>query len=416
MFLNVVFALSRCMKVYSHSRLSCYEQCPNKFKLKYIDKVKTEVEQSVEAFLGSRVHETLEKLYQDLQFKKINTLENLLDFLRNEWQKNWSDNIVIVKEEYGQKNYLKMGEQYVTDYYNRYEPFDQERTIALEDRILIDLDGSGEYKLQGFIDRLVEVKDGFYEIHDYKTNSRLPLPDYIKNDRQLALYAIGVKERYPDAKSVRLVWHFLKFDKEIDSTRTDEELEQLKKDTIDLIDTIEDADSYPCNPSRLCDWCEFKPICKQWSHLYKIREKPENEYLDDSGVKLVNRYAELKQKKKHLTLDLYAEIEKVEEALIKFAEKENVDVVFGDKNKVRIKEYEHFKSPSKHSKDRERLIQLLKDRGRWNDVVQLDTSTLNKIIRDKQWDQELLDMLEEYVKLEQSKRLYPSKTVESMKK
>lgn len=222
MFLNVVFALSRCMKVYSHSRLSCYEQCPNKFKLKYIDKVKPEVEQSVEAFLGSRVHETLEKLYQDLQFKKMNTLEDLLDFLRNEWQKNWSDDIVIVKEEYGQKNYLKMGEQYVTDYYNRYEPFDQERTIALEDRILIDLDGSGEYKLQGFIDRLVEVKDGFYEIHDYKTNSRLPLPEYIKNDRQLALYAIGVKERYPDAKSVRLVWHFLKFDKEIDSTRTDE--------------------------------------------------------------------------------------------------------------------------------------------------------------------------------------------------
>jgi len=198
------------MKLYSHSRLSCYEQCPNKFKLKYIDKVKTEVEQSVEAFLGSRVHETLEKLYQDLQFKKINTLENLLDFLRNEWQKNWSDNIVIVKEEYGQKNYLKMGEQYVTDYYNRYEPFDQERTIALEDRILIDLDGSGEYKLQGFIDRLVEVKDGFYEIYDYKTNSRLPLLEYIKNDRQLALYAIGVKEQYPDAKSVRLVWHFLK--------------------------------------------------------------------------------------------------------------------------------------------------------------------------------------------------------------
>lgn len=404
------------MKVYSHSRLSCFEQCPNKFKLKYIDRVKTEVEQSVEAFLGSRVHETLEKLYQDLQFKKTNTLEDLLDFLRNEWQKNWSDNIVIVKEEYGQDNYLKMGEQYVTDYYNRYKPFDQERTIALEDRILIDLDGSGEYKLQGFIDRLTEVKDGFYEIHDYKTNSRLPLPEYIKNDRQLALYAIGVQERYPDAESVRLVWHFLKFDKEIDSTRTDEELEQLKKDTIDLIDTIEGAKSYPANPSRLCDWCEFKPICKQWSHLYKIKEKPENEYMSDSGVKLVNRYAELKQKKKQITLDLYAEIEKVEEALIKFAEKENVDVIFGDKNKVRIKEYERFKSPSKHSKERERLIQLLKDRGRWNDVVQLDTSALNKIIQDKQWDRELLDMLEEYVKLEQSKRLYLSKTVESVKK
>jgi len=31
------------MSVYSHSRLSCYEQCPQKYKLKYLDKVETEV-------------------------------------------------------------------------------------------------------------------------------------------------------------------------------------------------------------------------------------------------------------------------------------------------------------------------------------------------------------------------------------
>jgi len=52
--------------VYSHSKLSCYEQCPQKYKLQYIDKVETEIEESVEAFMGVRVHETLEKLYRDL--------------------------------------------------------------------------------------------------------------------------------------------------------------------------------------------------------------------------------------------------------------------------------------------------------------------------------------------------------------
>lgn len=50
------------MPIYSHSRLSTFEQCPNKYKLHYIDKVETEAEQSIEAFLGSRAHETLEKL------------------------------------------------------------------------------------------------------------------------------------------------------------------------------------------------------------------------------------------------------------------------------------------------------------------------------------------------------------------
>jgi len=397
------------MKVFSHSRLSCYEQCPQKYKLKYVDRVETEVEQSVEAFLGSMVHETLEKLYRDIGYQKLNTLEELLEFFHDEWKKNWDDSIVIVKEEYGPENYIKMGEKFITDYYKKYQPFDQGKTISLEERILIKLDDSGDYKLQGFIDRVMESKEGYYEVHDYKTNSRLPLAEYLDNDRQLALYAIGVKERYPDVKDVRLVWHFLAFDKEIDSTRTDEELEELKRKTIELIDKIESDEKYPAKTSILCDWCEFKPICRQWSHLYVIKEKPENEYLNDPGVKLVDRYVELTQKKKQVTLDLYAELEKLEEALINFSEKEGVDVVFGSKNKVRVKETEQNKFPTKHSKERERLVQLLKDHGKWDEVVQLDTSALNKIIQAKQWDSELLDILTEYVKLEKSKRLYLSK-------
>ena len=86
-----------------------------------------------------------------------------------------------------------------------------------------------------------------------------------------------------------------------------------------------------------------------------------------------------------------------------------MDVVFGSKNKVKIKEIERNKFPAKHSKEREMLVQLLKDREKWDDVVQLDATALNKIIQEKQWDNELLDILDEYVKLEKSKRLYLSK-------
>jgi MoaA/NifB/PqqE/SkfB family radical SAM enzyme len=90
----------------------------------------------------------------------------------------------------------------------------------------------------------------------------LPSLEDIKKDRQLALYSIGVRERYFDVKDVRLVWHFLKFDKEIDSTRTDDELEEIKKNTIHLIDVIESAEEFPANPSLLCNWCRFKSICR----------------------------------------------------------------------------------------------------------------------------------------------------------
>ncbi len=397
------------MTIYSHSRLSCFEKCPQKFKLNYIDKVETESEESIEAFLGSRVHETLEKLYKDLTFHKENSLDELITYFHNIWDENWDNSIVIVKEEYGPDNYLKMGEKFISDYYKRYHPFDQGRIISIEERILIDLDSDGDYQLQGYIDRLTENGDGFYEIHDYKTNSRLPLPEYIENDRQLALYAIGVKDRYPDCKDVRLVWHFLAFDKEIDSTRTDEDLEALKKETIGLIDRIESEEKFEANPSYLCDWCEFKPVCSQWAHLYKIREKPENEYMKDSGVKLVNRYAELKDKKKEFNNEVDDELEKIEEALVDFSKKEDVDVVFGTENKVKIKEYERCKFPSKNSDNRKKLIGIIKKHGRWEEVNQLDTSALNKIVLEKIWGEDLLEVLKEYVELDSSKRFYVSK-------
>ena len=133
------------MTVYSHSRLSTFEQYPHKFKLHYIDKVKTEVEESVEAFMGVRVHETLEKLYSNLRYQKKNTLEELIGFLDDEWEKNWNEAIVIVKKQYNSDNYLSMARKFVTDYYKKYDPFDQTKTIAIEERILINPDESGDY-------------------------------------------------------------------------------------------------------------------------------------------------------------------------------------------------------------------------------------------------------------------------------
>jgi putative RecB family exonuclease len=400
------------MTVYSHSRLSCYEQCPQKFKLQYIDKIETEEEQTVEAFLGIRVHETLEKLYRDLAHQKTDTLEELLDFFSNEWTANWTDDIIIVKEGYQADNYRNMGRKYLTDYYRRYQPFDQDKTVALEERIKISLDDEGKYKLQGYIDRLTETRDGHYEIHDYKTNSRLPLVEYLRSDRQLALYMIGVKNLYPDVKDVRLVWHFLKFDKEIDSTRTDEELLRLKKDTIQLIDTIEQDERFEAHPGFLCDWCEYHSCCPQWSHLHMIQEKPANEYLKDTGVVLVNQYAEIKSTQKHANLQWDAQLEKLEGALTMFAEKEHVEVVFGSKNKVRVSDNEKYSFPNKNTKEREQLEKVLQKYGRLQEVSQLDTSALGKVIQENSWEPEVLEALGKYVEVERKKRFYLSKIKE----
>lgn len=401
------------MTVYSHSRLSCYEQCPQKYKFKYVDKVETEVEETIETLLGVCVHKTLEKLYRDLMHQKMNSLDDLLSFLKKEWNKKPLDNIIIVNNEYTEDNYFKMAEKYIIDYYKRYYPFNQGKTIALEERIEINLDENKEYKLQGYIDRLTETNDGFYEIHDYKTNAHLPLADYIKNDRQLALYMIGVKNNYPDVKHVKLIWHFLKFDKEVDSTRTEDELEQLKIDTIKIIDQIENEKEYKSKPGYICEWCEYQSICKEWAHLYTIRDKTLNEYMNDPGVKLVEKYAELKNKQKKLNDEIENEIKKIEEAIIKYTEKESISCVYGSKYKVRVKTNERYIYPSKHSKERKQLEDTLKKQGLLDEVTQLDTSALSRILEEKKHDKNLMETLTRYINIEQTKRLYLSRNNEN---
>ncbi|MDI6846268.1 MAG: PD-(D/E)XK nuclease family protein, partial [Candidatus Saccharicenans sp.] len=55
---------------YSHSKLSTFENCPLKFKLAYIDEIRVE-EEGIEAFLGSRFHQAMEKLYSELPFRTM---------------------------------------------------------------------------------------------------------------------------------------------------------------------------------------------------------------------------------------------------------------------------------------------------------------------------------------------------------
>jgi putative RecB family exonuclease len=110
------------MPTYSHSQLSTYEHCPHQYKLAYIDKIEVETE-GIEAFMGSRVHDALEKLYRDLKVTKLNPLEDLIQFYHQVWEKNWNGMIQIVRKGYTAEDYRRLGEKCLTDYYHRNFPF-----------------------------------------------------------------------------------------------------------------------------------------------------------------------------------------------------------------------------------------------------------------------------------------------------
>lgn len=380
------------MQTFSHSRISCFEQCPLKFKFNYIDKVETEIEETVEAFLGSRVHEALEKLYKDLKFQKLRSLKELLAFFNSEWKKNWNDAIVIVRNEYDQENYRKMGEKFITDYYNRYKPFNHSKTIGLETQRTVDL--NNKYKIHVRIDRLALTEDNVYEIHDYKTSNSLPTQDYLDNDRQLAIYAYGIKKMYPDAKKVRLIWHFLAFDKEMSSERTPEQLEDLRKEVIESIEKIEAEKEFPSSVSTLCDWCEFQSICPEWKHKFKTEKLEPNEYLEEDGVNLVNEFAEAKEEHDKICY----KIEKIRDALIEYAKKENVNSVFGSDVKASIKHYPKLSFPKKGEPFQEDFFEVVKKIGLWDKLATVDVYELAKMINRGELHGDLMKLLERFIR------------------
>ena len=384
------------MTSYSHSRLGTFQQCRYKYKLQYVDKIKVKTPTTIEAFMGNLVHEALEKLYKDLKYQKLNSKEDLLSFFKDSWEKTWDDNILIANREYSKENYGDMGIKFISDYYDHYKPFDSLKTVGLETEDRLDLENGNQYHVR--IDRLACDSEGSYYVCDYKTNNRLKAQGELDEDRQLAMYSLWVRKNFRDCKSVKLVWYFLAFDKEMVSERSDEQLQKLKVDTESLIKEIESCTDFPTNVTALCDWCVFKPMCPAWKHEFEINEKTPETMKEDDGVKLVDELSEIDVKEK----ELKKRKEEIKSSLVAFAQQKEIDVVHGSGKRASVKPYERIVYPE----DKAEFIKLLKDKGLYEDLSTLSYPRLNSAIQKRQVDKEVIDRTstETYYRISLSKK------------
>jgi putative RecB family exonuclease len=396
------------MPTYSHSQLSTYETCPHQYKLAYIDKIEVETE-GIEAFMGSRVHEALEKLYRDLKVTKLNTLEELLNFYHQSWEKNWNDMIQIIRRDYSAEDYRRLGEKCITDYYKRYHPFDHGKTLGLEEYIYFPLEEEKNYWIRGFIDRLTLVDSSVLEIHDYKTSNRLPTQEDVNSDRQLAFYQMGVAEKWKGIQEVRLIWHYLTFDTEIHSSRTPDQLHTLCEVTLELIRRIETDREFLPKEGPLCDWCDYQGFCPKRKHLIAVGSLPSNEYLNEEGVVLVNQYVELKEKKRLLNEEVDVELAKIEEALYAYAQREELEAIFGSDHVAKIKIEMKEKYPLKGDPNRKLLDEIVKKAGKWMEVSDLNPWMLPRIVGRGGWPPSLVTKVKGFSTVEESRSITVSK-------
>jgi len=97
------------MRIHSHSSLGSFENCPRQYWYQYIGKPPVERVDTIEAFLGTCVHEALETLNRlRLRGRVLSHDETLAEF-EAIWAKGWSETIRVVSEELKAGDYKRAG-------------------------------------------------------------------------------------------------------------------------------------------------------------------------------------------------------------------------------------------------------------------------------------------------------------------
>ena len=389
------------MRIHSHSSLGSFENCPRQYWYQYIGKPPVERVDTIEAFLGTCVHETLETLYRLRLRGRVLSQEEALDAFESAWAKGWSDTIRVVSEELKAGDYKRAGREALASYYRRHAPFDQATTLRLEAKVIFDLDprwslppasiGGGDdggrldarvrgddsrYRMQGYVDRIARRGDGTYEIHDYKTSSHLPTQAEADEDRQLALYQIGLEGMWKDVEAVDLIWHYVRFDADLVSHRTPEQLQNVRGACIAVMDDIEsrgrEEERFPTNPSALCPWCDFRTICPATRHEYATAALTPKKFKEDDGVQLVDRWAETVEERKALEAEV-RQLKELEDELQsrveEFAMKEGLEAVVGSAYRAEIVKTSGVEFPRTGSEQRPAFDAVLKETGLWDLVA-----------------------------------------------
>ncbi len=234
----------------SHSKIECFESCPYKYKLKYLDKLKTikDVDDaSNPLYLGTALHTGIEKDVETAINEYYSQYPVITDDHINEATKL---RYLIPKA----KEIVPLGEYEVP--------------IITEDFI-------------GYIDLLSPNEDGTYDLWDFKYSNNV---GHYKDSPQLHLYKyFKEKESLGQIKIKNL--HYLivpKIGIRQKKTETFEDFrnridEELKKSKIKVVDveynanyvidfTLNIKKSLECeefekHDTFLCNWCEYKDYC-----------------------------------------------------------------------------------------------------------------------------------------------------------
>ena len=212
----------------SSSRLDTWEQCPRKYKLRYITRATSCRADSLE--FGTIIHETLERCLLTLIAAQHDG-PIPFDVVSKIYDEKWSHS------ELTNKTLYEEGLQLLDRWRARAGELTPGQVLGLETPFKLQTDAG---VLSGVIDRIDMIDAETVRVIDYKTSRAFSLPDH---SLQLALYGHAARQLYK-AKRVQIALDLLRHDQLVVCELTKEMEQRALSWTATLAAQISNADKY----------------------------------------------------------------------------------------------------------------------------------------------------------------------------
>ena len=402
------------MVVYSFSQLGLYQQCPKKYQFRYLDGLEKSFETTRDLLLGTSVHSSLERFYQQLNIYKKPQKSDLIEYFdiqrSKSLQENWEK--IVMKWDQTLDDYQRRGQHYLSNYYALHTPFEDIKIVGTELLLHFTLeDWPNAPKFRGIVDRLDKDWENFI-INDYKTNKNLPPEQKDEYREQLTLYAQGIRQKYGKYfKNIKARLHYLHFWLVDEREITDENLDPILQKYKNLISEIETArfdhnmgveNAFPTNQNPYCKYCEYQMLCPLWKHLHYGAETINAGELGEQTIaSLVDQYAQLSSQISQDT----KQKDFLKELLVAYASEHDFEQLFWSETKLGVSKSQTFSA-----KDKLALQKLLSELGILDEYSDIPYYKLAALVKDKKLTP---DQVSTYLDAKDSRILRASKKKES---
>ncbi|MCL2134498.1 MAG: ATP-dependent helicase [Candidatus Bathyarchaeota archaeon] len=234
--------------VFSVSQFVVYKKCPRQYQYHHVMKIPEKPRYYFD--FGSTIHNIVEQI-TIMQKKGRPTNKDVVDKLLTKfWNPKGYESKIDEQRDYKEaktilKNFLEEQSQ------NKAEILDIER--GFETTI-------NDVLIRGRIDR-IDRYEKVFTIIDYKTSKAVASLNSLKQDMQLLVYALAVKDMYGSEIQLEVGEWFLRSNKKVFFTPEKQAIEAIQTEIQEMVKSINSGKFDPKKDVWTCRECDYKCLC-----------------------------------------------------------------------------------------------------------------------------------------------------------